>query len=528
MAFDPLLMGIGKNTGNGEPRPIMSITKNWSFFMRFKIPAKATPFCKSRTFTLLAALLLMAGVTNNSIASNIVGYVASWNGNPTFLQYDKLTYLNYSFAEVNTNGTLRCDTTYLGSIVTKAHAAGVKVLISVGGGSNGKRMTAAMRNARTNLVANIEAFVQTWGLDGADIDWEAPANNSDGDLFNRTVQTLCADLHPQGKLVTAALDTGDWFGMYIPSSSFASLDLMNLMGYDSGGDYYFTSGLNYWLGRGAPPAKLMLGVGFFGNGPGGEKAYHDIVAGDTNAPYKDSSGGYKYNGLPSILAKTQVAKFRAGGIMIWELSQDTAATSSTSLMNTIYNTMMSSNYAPVGKIVTFCAKANTNYVSIGSADADALTASHTKASVTEQFKVVDMGQHNVALLSQASGKYVTVATATSALTATKSTPGANETFTWQINANGTVSLLSLVNHEYVCADLSQSVPPKLWANRATAAGWESYVVTEARQMAIRTTGTRVGLTLPANPGYYSQIEGEDDLTSSAWTPLGAPSWAPAW
>ena len=476
-----------------------------------------TPFC--RIFPLLAAMLLTAGMANKSIANNIVGYVANWNGNPTFIQYGKLTHLNFSFAEANADGTLNCDTTYLGSVVSKAHAAGVKVLISVGGASNGGTLTTAMRNARTNLIAKIETFVQTWNLDGADIDWEAPANSSDGNLFNSTVQTLYTDLHPQGKLVTAALDTGDWFGMYIPSTSFAYLDMMNIMAYDSGGDYYFASGLSYWLGRGAPKAKLMLGVGFFGNGSAGEKAYSDIVAGDTSAPYKDLSNGYKYNGIPSMVAKTQVAKSSAGGIMIWELSQDTASTGSTSLMNAIYNTMVSSNYAPIGKIVTFRAQANSNYVSAANAGAGALIANHTNASVSEQFKVVDMGQHNVALLSQANGKYVTAANATSALVAGKSAAGATETFTWQINADGTVSLLSLANNEYVCADLNKNTPPNLWANRTTAAGWESYVVTEAVTLGIRTTATQVVLTLPTNPGHNSQIQYKDP-TSPTWTFLG--------
>ncbi len=478
------------------------------------------PIGRRRIFALLTTLVLMAGPAHESIAGNIVGYVANWNGNPTFIQYGKLTDLNFSFAEANTNGTLNCDTTYLGSVVSKAHAAGVMVLISVGGGSNGGNMTAAMRYARTNLIANIEAFVQKWGLDGADIDWEAPANSSDGSLFNSTVQTLYTDLHPQGKLVTAALDTGDWFGMYIPASSFSYLDWLNIMAYDSGGDYYFASGLKYWLGRGAPKAKLMMGVGFFGNGSGGEKAYHDIVAGDTNAPYEDVSNGYKYNGIPSIQAKTQVAKYSAGGIMIWELSQDTAATSSTSLMNAIYNTMVSSNYAPVGKIVSFCAQANSNYVSAANAGAGALIANRTNATASEQFEVVDLGQHNVALLCQANGKYVTAASATSALVASQSAAGPTETFTWQINADGTVSLLSLANNEYVCADLNQNVPPNLWANRTTASGWESYVVTEAVQLGIQASKTRVVLTLPTNPGHNAQIEYRGDLASSAWTPLG--------
>ena len=46
------------------------------------------------------------------------------------------------------------------------------------------------------------------------------------------------------------------------------------------------------------------------------------------------------------------------------------------------------------------------------------------------------------------------------------------------------------------------------------------MVTEAVQLAIRTIGTRVVLTLPTNPGYNSQIEYKDDLNAPAWTPLG--------
>ena len=478
--------------------------------------------CACRVLAPLAALALVAGMVNLSLAGNIVGYVANWNGNPTFIQYGKLTHINYSFAECTATGGLNCDTTYLGSVVSKAHAAGVKVLISIGGASNGSTMTTAMRNARTNLTANIETFVHDWNLDGADIDWEAPANASDGTLFNSLVQTLYTDLHPQGKLVTAALDTGDWFGMYIPGASFAYLDLLNIMSYDSGGDYYFSSGLTYWTGRGVPKVKLMMGVGFFGNpasGSGGEKAYKDIVAADANAPYVDSSNGYNYNGLPSMVAKTQVAKSGAGGIMIWELSQDT--TGGTSLMNAIYDAMVSTNYAPIGKIVSLRAQANSNYVSAASGGAVALIANRTNAGPSELFKVVDLGQHNIALLSQANGKYVTAASTTSPLIASKSSVGTNETFTWQINADCTVSLWSPVNNTCVCADLNKGIPPNLWANRAAASSWESYVVTEAMPLGLLVSGPHVVLTLPTSLGHASRIESTDSLTPPAWTPLGS-------
>jgi len=467
-------------------------------------------------FAFFIAVIFLAGMMARSFAGNIVGYVPNWSGNPTYIQYGKVTHIIFAFAEATTNGALNCDTTYLNSVVTKSHAAGVKVLISIGGASNGGNMTTAMRNARLVLTTNIEHFVLTWGLDGVDIDWEAPANSSDGNLFNTLVQTLYTDLHPQGKMITAALDTGDWFGMYIPSSSFAYLDLFNVMSYDSGGSYYFTSGIKYWTGRGVPKNKLMMGVGFFGNGSGGEKAYRDIVAADKNAPYVDSSNGYKYNGIPSMVAKTQASKASAGGIMIWELSQDT--TGSTSLMNAIYNTMVSNYYAPTGKVVTLRSMANGMCVS--AANPNSITANRTNANMSEEFQVVDKGGHNVALLSEANTKYLTAVNTNSPLAATKTSAGSQETFTWQINADGTVSLLSTANDTYVCADLNKSTPPLLWANRTAASGWESFVVTEAVSLALQTSGTRVVLTLPTNPGHNSQIEYKDDLDSPTWTPLG--------
>jgi hypothetical protein len=264
----------------------------------------------------------------------------------------------------------------------------------------------------------------------------------------------------------------------------------------------------------------MAGVGFFGNNSAGtEVAYNTIVAGSASAPYEDSYNGCSYNGIPSMIAKTQVSKSSAGGIMVWELSQDTSG--STSLLNTIYNTMLSTNYAPLGQVVSFLASANTNYVSAANAGSGGLIANRTNAGPSEQFMVVGMGQHNVALLSQANGKYVTSANATSALIASKATAGAQETFAWQINANRTVSLVSVANSEYVCADLNKSTPPNLWANRTTAAGWESYTVIPAVTMGVQTLGKNVVLTLPTSAGHNSQIQYATNLSASAWTPLGS-------
>ncbi len=49
----------------------------------------------------------------------------------------------------------------------------------------------------------------------------------------------------------------------------------------------------------------------------------------------DNAGGLDYNGQPTIRAKSELARNEAGGVMFWELSQDT--TDDTSLLNTIWN-----------------------------------------------------------------------------------------------------------------------------------------------------------------------------------------------
>jgi len=133
---------------------------------------------------------------------------------------------------------------------------------------------------------------------------------------------------------------------------------------------------------------------------------------------------------------------------------------------------------PIGKLISLQAKSNNLFVCAENAGAGALIANRTAAGGWEQFKVVDMGNGNVALLAQANQKYVCAENAgAAALIANRAAAGGWETFTWVVNADGTVALKALANNQYVCADLGKSTPPNLWANRASISGWESFVVT---------------------------------------------------
>jgi GH18 family chitinase len=233
----------------------------------------------------------------------------------------------------------------LTQLVTAAHAAGKKVLISVGGWNNGDdsgfEILSASQPTRANFVNNMLSMVSVYALDGVDIDWEFPDfMGSSGDNFGALMQDLCAALHTQGKLCTAAVSGDSRSAGGVRANVLEAVDFLNLMAYDggSGPDHsplsFAVGSLDYWLGRGLPPAKAVVGLPFYGR-PSWE-AYSAIVARDPQAPFKDVSNNVFYNGLDTIKAKTSLAMQRGGGVMIWELSQDTSD-DATSLLTAIWS-----------------------------------------------------------------------------------------------------------------------------------------------------------------------------------------------
>jgi GH18 family chitinase len=94
-----------------------------------------------------------------------------------------------------------------------------------------------------------------------------------------------------------------------------------------------------WLARGIHPDKLVLGVPFYAR-PGGA-TYRTLLANDAATASGDrilfKGVEQNYNGPATIRRKTELALQLAGGIMIWELSQD--ARGSDSLLRVIGETV---------------------------------------------------------------------------------------------------------------------------------------------------------------------------------------------
>ncbi len=312
-------------------------TTNWIATQgSHSITAKATDNSNASTTSSAVNISVTSDTGCEDNGFKVVGYSPSWQGSASNIQYDKLTHINYAFAIPRSNGSLEplANPGKLQQIVSLGHAQGVKVLIAVGGwelGDGGGVDTrfiqlASNSSTRTAFVNNMINFVNEYNLDGVDIDWEYPDNGSEPQNYELLMQELGAALHSRGKLLTAAVVAQGWAGNGVLNGVFDDVDFLNLMAYD-GGDgashspySYAESSLNYWLGRGLPKSKAVLGVPFYGRPSW--KSYATLIAEGAD-PYGDVHSGVHYNGITTIKRKTELAQQRGGGIMMWELSHDT-------------------------------------------------------------------------------------------------------------------------------------------------------------------------------------------------------------
>ncbi|MES1159403.1 MAG: glycosyl hydrolase family 18 protein [Bacteroidota bacterium] len=298
----------------------------------------------------------------------VVGYLPSWAGNVSTIQFSKLTHINYAFLIPTSSGGYQAidNPSKLSSMVTSAHANGVKALISVGGGGGGGGFAGIVASAanRTAFVNSMISFCNQYNLDGVDIDWEYPSAGTQANNFLTMMQQLATAMHNVGKLVSVAVIGYD--GDYIVNGIFTTVDYVVIMAYDENNFQHSTFELgtqcmSYWLGRGLAASKAILGVPFYGhdssqdpNSDAAEVEYNTILAAGAS-PSLDVYNQYGYNGLITMKSKTSYAMSTGGGVAIWELSGD--GTGANSLLSAINQVVVAggrlSTGAPVGSTVTF-------------------------------------------------------------------------------------------------------------------------------------------------------------------------------
>ena len=318
----------------------------------------------------------------------VLGYYPSWRSGlePSQINYAQFTHLCHAFVTADTSGTLKCEGNLPSRDLTdRAHAAGVKVLLSLGGMDSGNYFGPMMRNpqARDRFIAEIMKMVVEYGYDGLDLDWEFPKGEED--MANFVLMAKCfretLDAARPGSLVTSALSGVQWAGRWIDAEGLAPyLDLVNVMTYDMHGPWGNHAGFNstlrrdprdrpectsntaeqqmaYWVHEKKwPKHKLLVGVPCYGRGfavtrwydpisrerkaPHTYVAFKDIPAllkegwksqWDENAaqPYLSREGTEElisYDDERTAAAKGRwAAENGYAGVFFWEISQDFVA-----------------------------------------------------------------------------------------------------------------------------------------------------------------------------------------------------------
>ena len=297
--------------------------------------------------TVIGAMALCLMSPTLHAENRVVAYVPNWVDLKKLadtIDYPRLTHINIAFENpVNDSGDLSFNSKN-DRLIAKARMNNVKMLVSIGGGSaSGDKVLLSRyfdlltEAKRAGFVAKLAAYVSTHNFDGLDVDLEGPSINKDYGAF---IAELGPALKAKGKLLTAALSKG-YGGGNVPDSVFESFDFVNVMAYDGAGPWqpkepgqhssfeFAKSNVTYWLGRGLPKAKAVLGVPFYGYGFGEafrkrDYPYSEIVATYPGAEHTDQVGStIWYNGQPTIKAKAQYVVDRGlGGIMIWSLDYD--------------------------------------------------------------------------------------------------------------------------------------------------------------------------------------------------------------
>lgn len=276
----------------------------------------------------------------------VLGYVPTWSRFDETVQgldYDALTHVAVAFANpIGPNESVivgDVEDAQVATLIEKAHENGVKVLISIAGASHSEEVRAQLEADKVDaFVASIDALVDKHGFDGVDVDVEGGSVDSTYEPF---VTKLAAVVRPKGKVVTSAV--GAWFANAISDRAMWCFDFINIMSYDYAGSWsepgdhasYANAekDVEYWTTqRGYSRERAVLGVPFYGRGWGDKCALKYASFDAIAAAYPDKTTQdwiaqgecqISFNGTTTMRKKGALGS-EYGGVMIWEVTQDTA------------------------------------------------------------------------------------------------------------------------------------------------------------------------------------------------------------
>ncbi|EJF62190.1 glycoside hydrolase family 18 protein [Dichomitus squalens LYAD-421 SS1] len=265
-------------------------------------PEDAIPSTLSRK----AALEVQKGISAEATPI-VAAYYPDWASDsnpPGSLDFSKFDILLFAFATPNSSSGISWDsgaTSTLKTLVSAAHNSGhaTKIVLSIGGWGGSYYFSQAMSTSanRTTFVNACVSAVNTYNLDGIDIDWEYPNESGAGNPFSssdaanllsffKSLRTALGS----SKIISAAVTQLPWTGSngnpLTDVSAYASvMTYANIMNYDVWGasstpgpnaplgnlcgnsslpQYSAQAALAQWTAAGFPASKLVLGLPLYG------------------------------------------------------------------------------------------------------------------------------------------------------------------------------------------------------------------------------------------------------------------------
>lgn len=196
------------------------------------------------------------------------------------------------------------------------------------------------------------SFINQYGFDGFDLDWEWPAQRNGSDPVNdkENFVLLCQEIHrvmqqnnKEFGIAVAASEYSASISYDIPRVS-ANVDFINIMSYDLHGSWNNFTGIhaamyagpadntpflqqlnvfasvNYWLSQGAPSTKIILGLPAYGRSFTLSDANNRAVG----APSTGPGNGGEFLGEEGFLGYNEVCRLvrTHGWTRVWESTQN--------------------------------------------------------------------------------------------------------------------------------------------------------------------------------------------------------------
>ncbi|KAI9243398.1 glycoside hydrolase [Phascolomyces articulosus] len=258
-------------------------------------------------------LFLVALTTSVSAKRTLIGYFPNWlyaNYPVEQIPYNEYTHIHYAFSILNNEDNLPsfpddwAVENYLPKIVQLAHEAGTKILLSIGGWTGSQRFSpmVASSDARKAFIDWNLDFIEEYGTDGVDLDWEYPGRQGAGCneiapkdsknyvlLLQELREALDERFPDDYKEISMAVHVDPFVDkngepMEDVSAFVPTVDRINIMTYDingawasetgpnapfqheedKGAKFSFVESIRKWKEAGFPAEKITAGLAFYG------------------------------------------------------------------------------------------------------------------------------------------------------------------------------------------------------------------------------------------------------------------------